>query len=482
MFRECSCSCVDGILADRASWSIDVDTSELAKSKALGAASTGIEEKTIVEELKYSLNIGLVYFEEKQDQATKGTKIKSKAKVAKSDKKKQLAKKPKAKGLAVLSEVALTEAEQLKLATKRSKNDFNISHASGSGDGVDTQSKGLDEQQQKTYESWGDSDEEDDDENDFEEEADINDNDNKTKHDEEDVNERVQTLSDYELTDDEKIHDEENIDEEEEDEVTKDLYDDVNVNLGNDDTEMINADQTTPTPTPTTSEATTSYTSFLDFKSVFKFNERVTSLEKDLLEIKQVDQYAQALSFIPAIGDRYMDNKLEEAINKAIQALNFDCREEAQAKNGNVVTPVIEKNVIESLEADVLTRSSSQPQSSYEAATTLSEFKLTKILIDKMEKKKSFDVADYKRELYDGLVKSYNTDKDIFESYGEVFLLKRSRDDKDKDQGPSVGSNQETKRRKSSKDVESSRDSRSKEKKSSNPEIHACAFPPYELG
>nr|GEW11576.1 hypothetical protein [Tanacetum cinerariifolium] len=86
----------------------------------------------------------------KQVQATKGTRLKSKANVAKPNKKKQPAKKKKVKGLAVLSEVALTEAEQIKLATKRSKKDFHISHASGSGDGVDTQSKISDEQQQKT--------------------------------------------------------------------------------------------------------------------------------------------------------------------------------------------------------------------------------------------------------------------------------------------------------------------------------------------
>nr|GEU99684.1 hypothetical protein [Tanacetum cinerariifolium] len=43
-----------------------------------------------------------------------------------------------------------------------------------------------------------------------------------TEHEEEDVDERVHTLSDYELTDDEKIHDEEYIDdEEEEDEVIR---------------------------------------------------------------------------------------------------------------------------------------------------------------------------------------------------------------------------------------------------------------------
>ncbi|GJZ83600.1 hypothetical protein Tco_0648773, partial [Tanacetum coccineum] len=87
--------------------------------------------------------------------------------------------------------------------------------------------------------------------------------------------------------------------------------------------------QATPTLAPTTSEATTSITSLLDFSSVFKFYERVTNLEKDLSEIKQVDQYAQALSSFPAIVDRYIDNKLGEAINKAIQAHNLDCRQEA---------------------------------------------------------------------------------------------------------------------------------------------------------
>nr|GEU67788.1 hypothetical protein [Tanacetum cinerariifolium] len=103
-------------------------------------------------------------------------------------------------------------------------------------------------------------------------------------------------------------------------------------------------------------------------------------------------------------------------------------------------TPVIEKNVKESLEDAVLAKSLSQPKSTYEAAASLFEFELTKILIDKMEEYKSYLRADYKRELYNALVKSYNTDKDLFDTYGEVFVLKRSQDDKDKDQDPSVGS------------------------------------------
>ncbi|GKB31711.1 hypothetical protein Tco_0871112, partial [Tanacetum coccineum] len=131
-------------------------------------------------------------------------------------------------------------------------------------------------------------------------------------------------------------------------------------------------------------------------------------------------------------------------------------------------TPAIEKNIIESLEAIVLAKSSYQPKSTYEAAASLSEFELTKMLIDKMEKNKSYDTDDYKKELYDALIKSYETNKDLFDSYSEIFSLNRSRDDKDKDQGPSAGSDQGTKRRNSSKEAESSRDSRSKEKKSSS--------------
>ncbi|GJT29770.1 hypothetical protein Tco_0910045 [Tanacetum coccineum] len=74
-----------------------------------------------------------------------------------------------------------------------------------------------------------------------------------------------------------------------------------------------------------------------DFSFVFKFNDRVTNLEKDLSEIKQVDQYAQALSSIPAIVDHYIDNKHGEAINKAIQAHNLDRRQEAHDEKNEYI-------------------------------------------------------------------------------------------------------------------------------------------------
>ncbi|GJV18906.1 hypothetical protein Tco_1367926 [Tanacetum coccineum] len=184
--------------------------------------------------------------------------------------------------------------------------------------------------------------------------------------------------------------------------------------------------QTTPTPTPTTSEVTTAFPLLPDFASVFRFNDRVTNLERELSKMKQVDQ-------------EEVNTQLPQILPKAV--LDF-------------ATPVIERNVTESLEVVVLAKSSSQPKSTYEAAASLSEYELTKILLDKMEESKSHLRSDYKKKHYDALVKSYNTDKDRFNTYGEVFTLKSSRDDKDKDQDLFARSDREMKRRKSSKEAD----------------------------
>nr|GEV75532.1 hypothetical protein [Tanacetum cinerariifolium] len=139
-------------------------------------------------------------------QATKPTRLKTKAKVAKSDKKKQPTKKPKAKGLAVLSESKVPDEQQQK--------------TSGIDEGIGTIPGVLDV---PIYESESEKDSDDHDDSD----------DERTESDRDEI-------PDPNLT---NIYDEENIDEEEEDEVTKELYDDVNVNLGNEDTKMTNVDQ-----------------------------------------------------------------------------------------------------------------------------------------------------------------------------------------------------------------------------------------------
>ncbi|GJY15947.1 hypothetical protein Tco_0386369 [Tanacetum coccineum] len=90
---------------------------------------------------------------------------------------------------------------------------------------------------------------------------------------------------------------------------------------------------------------------------------------------------------------------------------------------------MIQSAINESLKNVVLDNSSSQLKSTYKAAASLTEFELKKILLDKIQKSKSYRAAPEHKELYDGLVKSYKLDKDLFESYGKTYSLKRKIDE-----------------------------------------------------
>ncbi|GJZ74968.1 hypothetical protein Tco_0639433 [Tanacetum coccineum] len=75
-------------------------------------------------------------------------------------------------------------------------------------------------------------------------------------------------------------------------------------------------------------------------------------------------------------------------------------------------------------------------------AANLSKLKQKKILIDKMESNKSIYRSDEQKNLYKALVDSYESDKLILDTYGDIVSFKRRRDDEDKDDKPSAGSNQ----------------------------------------
>ncbi|GJR96774.1 retrovirus-related pol polyprotein from transposon TNT 1-94 [Tanacetum coccineum] len=123
----------------------------------------------------------------KTDEAPKpssGKRVKATAKVAKSGKKKQ-----PALGLETLSDIALTEAEQMKLAIERSKTQLHISQPSGSGAHEGTGvTPGVPDV--PTYESddeqisWKSSEEEDDDEE------------NVSEHEDDDDDERTESDND----------------------------------------------------------------------------------------------------------------------------------------------------------------------------------------------------------------------------------------------------------------------------------------------
>nr|GEY05054.1 hypothetical protein [Tanacetum cinerariifolium] len=154
-----------------------------------------------------------------------------------STKGKQPAKSSKAKGLSVLSEVALTEAEHIKLATKRSLQQTHISQASGSGADEETSIIPGDEDEQ---------DDNDQDDNDDDQDSDNDDDEfvhpklfthDEEAKDEESFDPIVQTPSQVENYDDESNDDEshginvrgdEGPDAEDDDE---ELFRDVNINL-----------------------------------------------------------------------------------------------------------------------------------------------------------------------------------------------------------------------------------------------------------
>nr|GEV59405.1 hypothetical protein [Tanacetum cinerariifolium] len=82
-------------------------------------------------------------------------------------------------------------------------------------------------------------------------------------------------------------------------------------------------------------------------------------------------------------------------------------REEAQAENDEFLKQ-IESNI----------KAIIKDQTSYTVAASLSEFELKKILIDKIKENKSMHRSDVQKNLYNALIESYNSDKDIFALYG----------------------------------------------------------------
>ncbi|GKE48842.1 hypothetical protein Tco_1480100, partial [Tanacetum coccineum] len=70
-----------------------------------------------------------------------------------------------------------------------------------------------------------------------------------------------------------------------------------------------------------------------NFASLFGFERRVSSLEIELSELKQTNQFVEALSSIPGIVDNYLTSKMKDVVNVAIQLKSNKLNEETQAEN-----------------------------------------------------------------------------------------------------------------------------------------------------
>ncbi|GJU70940.1 hypothetical protein Tco_1262345 [Tanacetum coccineum] len=210
----------------------------------------------------------------------------------------------------------------------------------------------------------------------------------------------------------------------------------------------------TPVPTPTTVPSS-SLQDLPNFGSLFGFDYKLKTLETDFFEFKQTNQFAKAVSSIPGIVDAYLANKMNEAVKTTVHMQSNRLRDESQAKNEDFlnkhddnikkiiknqvkeqvkaqvskILPKSEKTLNEQLEAEIMTRSSTESKTSLAIAANLSELELKKILIEKMESNK---------------------------------------DDEDKDEEPSAGSNRGSKRRQARKEHESTSTPKEKTPKSTS--------------
>nr|GEU29475.1 hypothetical protein [Tanacetum cinerariifolium] len=368
-------------------------------------------------------------------------------------KKKAPAKADRSKGIEILSDVSLSEAAQLKEATKRSKQDFHISQASGSGDGTDLLSRVPDEQQRKTSgtdegtgtklgvpdvpeyqsesdnESWGDSEDDNDDLNDDDDIT--NDDDNKGNDDKANIDNDGSDTHDSEKTDSGdddknpsftlKDYDEEEYDEEyESDDDYENLFEEEDDDMYKD----------------------------VDMRSLRAKHEKERKGDEEMTDADH--NVSQEKSYKQVVKDAHVTLTSLQNTKSSKQSSSISSDFASKFFILENVPPTVDEVA-------------SMMNSTYEAAASLTEFELKKILLDKMERSESYKTTSKHKELYEVLVKSYNIDKDLFSSYGKAYFLNRDYEDKDKDEDPSAGSDRGWKKRKMSKDVEPPKGLKSKE-------------------
>ncbi|GJV53245.1 hypothetical protein Tco_1448986 [Tanacetum coccineum] len=338
----------------------------------------------------------------------------------------------KLKGIDLLSEVALTEEAQYEEARQKSLRDFHKTHSSGSGTVTKTAPSASKINPSITNERTGGNDK-DDSNDDHDSSGEDSDQENDSDDDKTHSNNENDSDSKHETDENESGSESDQESNEEDIEDDKEEVKDEFVKTPSND-----SDDEDETKITDKAKATNLKSVLLDFASVFQFNNRVTKLEKDVSELKKDDPLKTQVT---ALVDDHLDARLGATRDEFM-------------------------NYLSALITAILAKESSQPQSSYKAAATLTKFELKKILIDKMDKSESYLAAHEHRECYEGLIKSYDLDKNLFSTYDKVYSLKRSQKDKDKDEDPSAGSDRRLKKRKTSKDAEPTKGPKAKESQS----------------
>nr|GEY10863.1 hypothetical protein [Tanacetum cinerariifolium] len=343
-------------------------------------------------------------------------------------------------------------------------------------EGDDNEGKDGDGDEEDEGDDGEEGDDDDDDKDDDGEEGDDDDDDQEVERDDEkDDEEEGNGKEDLGLNvGREEGHDEEEAEDE--------LYKDVNINQGRGmesifkttsqmdaqtPTSVAPLPMTAPTMTPstiatitTTSQApilptTTPSTIIQDlpnFGSLFGFDNRLRTLEANFSEFMQTNQFAGAVFAILGIVQRYMDQRMNEAVKVAVQIQSGHLHDEAQREN-NEFLKTVDENIQKIIKEQV------KKQVKVQVSKILPRIEQTvneQLENEKMEGNKSIQRSDEQMNLYKTLVKAYESDKIILDTYGETVTLKRRRDDDaDKDEEPSAGPDRGSKRRKEGKEPES---------------------------
>ncbi|GJW38053.1 hypothetical protein Tco_0060973 [Tanacetum coccineum] len=371
--------------------------------------------------------------------------------VESSSKRKEKVDVARGKGIELLSEVALTEEAQMQEVRRKSMRDFHRTHPSGSGTVTEippsveklkpsVTSKGTgtepgvpdvtkDESTKSEAESWGN--DKDDSNNDHDLESDDSDEENDSDDENTQSDNKNESDSEHESEMGSESHHQENEEEVEDDKKEKeDEYVGTPSHYSpTDDEDETNVKSKVEDKAGGDEDDEMDYTTSLLYDDVdvrrndpVHIDEGVSALEKEVVELKNDDPLKTQVT---TLVDEHLDARLgatkEEFMSRLLKSIT------------SKITKKVKIKILQILPKE----ESSQPQSLYEAATTLTEFELKKILIDKMDKSQSYLTASEHREY-----------------------------DKDKDEDPSTGSDRGLKKRKTSKDAEPTKGPKMKESKS----------------
>nr|GEY26951.1 hypothetical protein [Tanacetum cinerariifolium] len=368
----------------------------------------------------------------------------------------------KAKSLSDPSEVARTEAQQLKIVLRRSRQQTHISQLGGSntdeGAGDDAQEKVSDDDEGDEGKDSKEEEEEDDDyedKNDEERNDDDQDQEVAKHEDKDDSKESKEDDGNGEEDQGVRISEKERLNEEEE---AEELYRDVNINQGRGIQATLDVEDSHMTLTPvhtdgqqeSSSVSSHFVTSMLNPPSDAGMESIFATASSPVAPLQTFTPIMTPSTIATITTISHAPIPLTTILSEVLQNLpTFDLvfHFEDRLKS-------LKANFSEYIQTNPFAKAISNILGIVHQY--MNQDGAEKILIEKMEGNKSIQHSDEQMNLYKTLVDAYEADKTILDSYGEIVILKRRRDDDDdQDEGPSAGSDRRSKRRREGKEPES---------------------------